>query len=448
MRTKTLTRREILGLVAGGTGAALTATSVVAAPMGDDGETFSGNRIAVDDGSRPPRGETASETELDLRVAWAETINGFPVDAFPPGERPEEQAVIWSRDQLEARYPDLDADAIEARFDAQFTDIDALLGDGSEPLLDLSAVRPGDSGSVTVYLNLAEGTGLVGVTGAIQEETGGAARTTAAGTVPLADAVELTVVQLVRTQRGFRDERPLASGSLGSVLTELALQPALLDGDPSSPTVGCTTPADILAVRFDWALPRSAGRRVSTEPVTFDLGFVAVACEEAGASLSLTSRAWTQGRNRLIYVLRVENHGDAPATNVLVEPVQWQRDTKTGTASEPVFAACTRDGTGALALRAMRIRRGQVGGQLTEVTRWHARDGRTYGDLYDPVDGVWEIPTIRPGEAYDLLLNLHTGACASGETVTNGMVVSTEPWWNDRNPDRTARTTGVSVTLD
>ncbi|WP_435358615.1 hypothetical protein [Haloarchaeobius sp. DFWS5] len=507
MRETTVTRRQLLGIVAGGSAVGIGGQPVGARPVADDRETFEGNRIGGQAGTAPAD-DTASDESLDLRVAWAETINGFPVEAFPPGDESGAQAVLWSRSQLRSQHPELDDEAIEERFDAQFTDVSAVFGERArEPLLDLSAAQPGDSGSLTVYLNLVDGDGIVGVSGDLVEggpaptprpttgreaapssgesttpttadgrsvataegdtssgdvttstdldapTTGTGSPDPAADPIGLADAVEFAVVQVVRDERGFFQDVPLVDGTLRSVLAELALAPATLDGDASTDLVDCATTEDILVVRFDWALPEAFAARLDQSSVKFDLGFLAVPCgDDPGASLEVTSRAWTQNDgNSLVYVVRVDNTGPGEATGVVVEPTPWAH-LVTGTAGDAAergaFAACARDESGALNVRGMRVRRGPVDDVLKKITHWHAGAGRTYGELYDPKTGVWEIPAIGSGQSYDLLLNVDTASCATDETLTSEVVVRTQPWWNDRNAQRSARSTTVEVSLD
>ncbi|MFB6125426.1 MAG: SipW-dependent-type signal peptide-containing protein [Halanaeroarchaeum sp.] len=228
-----LTRRKVLGsLGALGAGAALGGAGTAA--FFSDEETFTGNELVA--GS------------LDLKVDWQQTYTGadglVPVTAYPDHDdglqsvvraiNDDQRVVEYELHGEDSRQPiTLYCDELESGDRLP----DDVYANDRRPeqthLVELTDVKPGDSGEITFSLHLCDNPGYVWLTGDLTENAeNGVVSGEVGDNTPevgeLADALQARV-WYDDCDGAFGDEPVIAEGSLASVLESV-------DGYRLSPT--------------------------------------------------------------------------------------------------------------------------------------------------------------------------------------------------------------------
>lgn len=244
-----LSRRMILGGIGGGVGFGALLGSGATWTFLTDTETFANNEVVTG--------------ELDLAVAWQQTYNGDPVNAFPDEDGDGVQDPIHSRQEIanEAELP-IDSPSVEKTFQNQFADVP---DDVESPVINLDDVKPGDAGSISFDLHLFDNPGYVTMTGSllesnengINEPEGDRLDTGPPDEGELVDAIEMKVIEGDGEQRF---EGPLRG--LTFVLEAC--------GIPTGPLQHSTT----REIEVQWELPEAVGNRIQTDSASFDLSFV------------------------------------------------------------------------------------------------------------------------------------------------------------------------------
>ncbi|MFC3476995.1 multicopper oxidase domain-containing protein [Halobacterium litoreum] len=271
-----LTRRQLLGgLGAIGAGGALTGASTLA--LLDDTERSAGNELVAGN--------------LDLAVNWQEWYNGEPVDAYPDDDGDDRKATVHTRDEIAranygSDFEDLGGDrreAVESTFRDQFTD----LGDGGRPpLVDLSDVKPGDSGRIRFGLHLFDNPGFLSMTGALLEDAeNGILEPEAEAGDDTPDEGELAdnIRARVRYEGAEYDDVEY-EGTLRDVVRNFGDE-LPLDGDRDAVSRQCFENSQTEHVVFEWKLPEHVGNEVQGDSVAFDLGFYAEQCRHQDAKV-------------------------------------------------------------------------------------------------------------------------------------------------------------------
>lgn len=219
----------------------------------------------------------------NLLVTWYETYNdgaGGPVDRSSPDLEPN------------------NASFEDAAANDEFVDDLGLVFDARGPVIDIPNAMPGDTGSLIVGLTVEEVAGAVWFRAVAPErfpdgtlnyrENGQTEPEVAAGDSS-ADRGELQEEVIVTVWydvgvagfgacNGERDplEAVVATGTLEEVAAELEAG-VRLDTELFGQ---CLEAGQTRCLGFSWEVPTTAGNRIQTDSVTFDLEFVATDCEE------------------------------------------------------------------------------------------------------------------------------------------------------------------------
>lgn len=288
-RRKALAALGTVGVASAGAGLGTSA-------FFSDQDTFENNRLVAG--------------ELDLKVDWAQTYNGEPVNAFPDEDGDDVQDPIQSREQIaqESGLP-IDSPSVETMFRDQFVDIP---DDYLRPLIELEDVKPGDSGEITFSLHLFDNAGYIWMNGRcienaengiVEPERDDPDEVEASGPLSgeLAQAIRVALWYDDGDNVHETDETIIFRGSLRE-LALLLCDGIALDGDRSTPfssvniVTGDAFEDSLLAANglsddrecFDastthhlglrWELPVDHANELQTDSVRFDLGFYTEQC--------------------------------------------------------------------------------------------------------------------------------------------------------------------------
>jgi predicted ribosomally synthesized peptide with SipW-like signal peptide len=301
-----LTRRKALAAI-GSIGVASAGAGLGTSAYFSDQETFENNRLTAG--------------TLDMKVSWAEHYSDWSEDEAAHAHMEGGELVVDDREgfmnaTLQEQFPDkqtrreLDegtADPCEALADVP--------DDLERPVIELTDVKPGDTGEVTFDFALCSNPGYVWLNGALVSEAENGITEPESDDpdegpgVELADEIQVTVwyddgdnvledPETIVTDREFEPnptssavavsgpDRIVAQGSLRDVLTGLAAGNGVpLDADPTSEGRNCFTDAPTVHyLGFAWELPVDHGNEVQSDSVTFDLGFYTEQCRHNDGS--------------------------------------------------------------------------------------------------------------------------------------------------------------------
>jgi hypothetical protein len=232
----TLSRRQVV-TAAGVVGAAATGAGVGTDAVLSDTESFDGNRVVAGD--------------LDLRVAWAASADGPMVNDAPRS----------------AGYPTPRSDA-------------------TAPVVDLSDVKPGDSGHVDCRLLIGSNPGYVSLVGGERRDAENGQPDPELGRLDGARpaGAEGELDEFIDVTVSYPDTGLSAyTASLSALVGLGALGTGLvLDGAGTTTVVdsvlgdGSATPFPAgreRRVRIEWSVPPTLGNGVQTDSYRFALGF-------------------------------------------------------------------------------------------------------------------------------------------------------------------------------
>jgi len=324
MHTLTLTRRRLLAGL-GTVGVASAGAGLGTSAYFSDEETFETNDLTAG--------------EFDLQVDWQVTYagpNGFEyVTASPDNYRNDDIDTLARdglfnlisgadgvRDPIDGRdaianrafgtdfhaLTDAQAAVVETAFRSPFSDVPADLAE-QRPIIDLSDVKPGDSGTVSFSLHLFDNPGYVWLNGGLIEtrenghtepeaedpDTVGPADEVSASLdsdVELLDEIRVTVWYDLDGDAEVDGDEPVLLGGDADPTSNPTLRELLalcstsdgvpLDGtaDPAAGAAGraCFANSTTYYVGLRWELPVDHANQIQSDSVAFDLGFYAEQC--------------------------------------------------------------------------------------------------------------------------------------------------------------------------